>query len=176
MGRPTYAWQRSGWLPDFEVVECPRIAEWRERHEAAIAAVEEAGIGAARYEADDTLFAVVEDAFRDLAEHFDAVIGGPLDEAIAKVTPKDAGEPRQGMLPMDASSEEAREQGRKEAKERARLRPLREAFDRDERAVARLRTTLYGGSQQALYRGDLIPVVLAQVAEVRDEAGAVAVP
>lgn len=176
MGQPTYAWQRSGWLPALEVVEAPKLEEWRKRHEAAVAAVEEAGVGGARYEADDELFAVVEGSFRDLAEHFDELIGDPLDKAIVKVMPKDAEEPRQGALPLDARSDEAREQGRREAKERARLRPLREAFDRDERAIGRLRATLYGGSQQALYRGHLTPVVLAQVAEVRDETGAVTVP
>lgn len=176
MGRPTYAWERTGWLPAFELVEYPRLAEWRERHETAILSVEEAGCGAGSYEADDTLFAVVDGAFRDLADHFEAEIGNALEEAIEKALPKDAGEPRQGEPPLVDGTDEAREQGRKEAQERAKLRPLREALDRDERAISRMRTMLNGGSQQALYRGDLIPIVLAQLAEVRDQTGAVAVP
>lgn len=175
MSRRRYNWERSGWLPALEVVECARLEGWRQRHEAAVAAVAEAGESAgALHVALDELYAVVEQGFRELERYFEDEIAEAVDAVAATVAPKMADPAQSLALPDDDS--EARKVAQTESKERAKLRPRREALDRDMAAIAKVRGVLNGGSQRALIGGRVLPVVLAQVEEVRDEMGAVAVP
>jgi hypothetical protein len=168
---PRYAWAHPGWLPAFEVIECDLLEGHRKAHEAAVRAVAGAkGSASAEFEATDNLLAVVETVHRDLEVNFEAAIGEAIEAAEATVRPKPAPESLGG--PLEDLEAEAAKVGRRQAAERAKLRPRYEALGRDLRAVTRVRLMIAGDT--ALYGAAVMPVVRAQVAEARDDLEAVA--
>lgn len=200
----TYRWLKPGWIPELEVVRCARLEKWRGEHEKVLAALLEAIVGEADYRerivdgepqrelvipsasvildrakggsgfvALDELLGVVESAFKDLQAHHDE-IGVAIDDAAEKVTPELVN-PHLSM-PLANDDPEAKEQGEREQRERAKLRPRREALDRDVAALVPVRQMISFEGPQVLYQAGVLPETIGQVRELRDELEAVAVP
>jgi len=163
--RGTPRWHRSGWLPELEEASWPRLERHRQAHEVAIEALTEAHEPEAQTEAMFELCNVVEAAFADLREHFGEGEAA-ISAARATVTPT-APEPDRGGVGLEDEIKAREEASKRENAERVAIRPKLLAVRRDWEALSRVLNGILNPEGEALLEGEIMPVVLAQVAETR---------
>jgi hypothetical protein len=157
-------WHRSGWLPELEETRWPRLERHRQAHEAAIEALAEAEEPQAHAEAMLEVCTVVEGAFADLREHFGEGEAA-ISAARASVTPT-APAPDRGGVDFEKEIEARGKQARRETEERIANRPKLLAVRRDWEALSALLNGVLDAGE-VLLDAEVLPVVLAQVAETR---------
>jgi hypothetical protein len=168
-------WMEPGWLPTLEIVEWPRLAEHRAKHEAAVEALSDA-LKAEDGEAGDeagaigALCDVTEVALRDLGENLDEGESA-YRAAVPKVEPK-RNETPGALEPVDGNwdrwNEQAEKTNRRVREEEEKLKPKRAALERDLRALKRLRSIV---EPSVLDEGRrMIPLAQAQLEAERERA------
>ena len=153
--RGTPRWHRSGWLPELEETSWPRLDRHRQAHEAAIEALTEAQEPEAHTEAMLELCTIVEAAFADLREHF-----GEGEAAISASRRSVTSRPEPNPAPASNS------RAKRENEERIATRPKLLAVRRDWEAISALLNGVLDAGE-VLLEAEVLPVVLAQVAETR---------
>lgn len=148
-------WHRSGWLPELEETSWPRLEGHRQAHEAAIEALTEAQEPQARTEAMLEVCTIVEAAFADLREHF-----GEGEAAISASRRSVTSRPEPDPAPASDS------RAKRENAERIANRPKLLAVRRDWEAISALLNGVLDAGE-VLLEAEVLPVVLAQVAETR---------
>lgn len=163
--RGTPRWRRTGWLPELEEARWPRLERHRQAHEDALANLADAEEPEAQAEALHELCNVVEGAFNDLHEHFGEGEAA-ISAARATVTPT-APESDRGGVVLEDEIKAREEASRHENAERIATRPKLLAVRRDWEALSRVLNGILNPEGEALLEGEIMPVVLAQVAETR---------
>jgi hypothetical protein len=137
----------SGWLPRLEVVDWPRLADGRAKHEAAVKALSVALKGKDREAEDQAVLAlceVAEEALRDLGENIEE--GEAAYRAgVPKVEPKRGeppGAPETIGLDYNALNEDAEKTNRRIREEEAKLKPKRVALELDLDKLRRVQSIL----------------------------------
>jgi hypothetical protein len=169
-------WKRSGFLPELQEVSWQRLAEHRERHEAALVAVgeaREAGDEGAEAKAILTLCDVTAAAISDLTEHV-----GEADQAYsaARATVMPAKPPtppaRPNAVLLESFEREAEEARQREREHLASTGPkrvrLREDWEVLKQFVGRTLTA------DMLAGGRIVPGIILEVERERERVGGVA--
>lgn len=157
-------WHRSGWLPELEETNWPRLERHRQAHEAAIEALIEAQEPEAHTEAMLEVCTIVEGAFADLREHFGE--GEAAISAARAAVTTTAPEPGPGGIGLEDEIKAREEAARDESKARVANRPKLLAVRRDWESISALLNGVLDAGE-VLLEAEVLPVVLAQVAETR---------